>query len=167
VIVSTDMAPVLTGNGYLFKDETMNSYGQCRVYLLAKENCDLRQKEKAVNDFLAERIWLFKKSSVFPSKLQFHPLPEMYFMERKYGSETSQGNRQLSLLLSMTGLVILLFAMLNYINLTMAQSTFRMREGYETTAGLAAQRSLRPTYQRKHAVLFAVARHSCRSGLCC
>lgn len=128
VIVSTDMAPVLTGNGYLFKDETMNSYGQCRVYLLAKENCDLRQKEKAVNDFLAERIWLFKKSSVFPSKLQFHPLPEMYFMERSYGSETSQGNRQLSLLLSMTGLVILLFAMLNYINLTMAQSTFRMRE---------------------------------------
>lgn len=128
VLVSTDMADVLTNNGGRFKDETMNSYGQCRVYLLAREGCDLRQKENAINDFLSERIWLFKKDSSFPSRLQLHPLKEMYFLKRGGDDGTSQGDRQLSWLLTLSGLVILLFAVMNYVNLTMAQSTFRMRE---------------------------------------
>lgn len=128
VLVSTDMADVLTNNGGRFKDETMDSYGQCRVYLLAREGCDLRQKENAINDFLSERIWLFKKDSSFPSRLQLHPLKEMYFLKRGGDDGTSQGDRQLSWLLTLSGLVILLFAVMNYVNLTMAQSTFRMRE---------------------------------------
>jgi len=127
VLVSTDMADVLTHNGGRFKDETMNSYGQCRVYLLARDGCDLRQKEDAINDFLSERIWLFKKESAFPSRLQLHPLKEMYFLKRD-GDGTSKGDHKLSWLLTLSGLVILLFAVMNYVNLTMAQSTFRMRE---------------------------------------
>lgn len=128
VLVSTDMADVLTNNGGRFKDETMNSYGQCRVYLLAREGCDLRQKEDAINNLLSERIWLFKKDSSFPSRLQLHPLKEMYFLKRGGDDGTSQGDRQLSWLLTLSGLVILLFAVMNYVNLTMAQSIFRMRE---------------------------------------
>lgn len=128
VLVSTDMADVLTNNGGRFKDETMDSYGQCRVYLLAREGCDLRQKEDAINNLLSERIWLFKKDSSFPSRLQLHPLKEMYFLKRGGDDGTSQGDRQLSWLLTLSGLVILLFAVMNYVNLTMAQSTFRMRE---------------------------------------
>lgn len=127
VLVSTDMADVLIGNGGRFKDETMNSYGQCRVYLLARDGCDLRQKEDAINDLLSERIWLFMKKSAFPSRLQLHPLKEMYFLKRG-GDGTSKGDHQLSWLLTLSGLVILLFAVMNYINLTMAQSSFRMRE---------------------------------------
>ncbi len=127
VLVNTDMADVLIHNGGRFKDETMNSYGQCRVYLLAREGCDLRQKEDAINDLLSERIWLFKKDSTFPSRLQMHPLKEMYFLKRS-GDGTSKGDHQLSWLLILSGLVILLFAVTNYVNLTMAQSTFRMRE---------------------------------------
>ncbi|MBR0049354.1 MAG: ABC transporter permease [Prevotella sp.] len=127
VMVSTDMADVLIHDGGRFKDETMNSYGQCRVYLLAREGCDLRQKEDAMNDMLCERIWLFKKDSTFPSRLQMHPLKEMYFLKRG-GDGTSKGDHQLSWLLILSGLVILLFAVTNYVNLTMAQSTFRMRE---------------------------------------
>ena len=128
VLVSTDMADILTNNGGRFKDETMNSYGQCRVYLLAREGCDLRQKEAAINDFLSERIWLFKKDSPFPSRLELHPLKEMYFLKRGGDNGTSKGDHQLSWLLTLAGLVILLFAVMNYVNLTMAQSTFRMRE---------------------------------------
>ena len=128
VLVSTDMADVLIHNGGRFKDETMNSYGQCRVYLLAREGCDLRQKENAINDFLSERIWLFKKDSPFPSRLQLHPLKGMYFLKRGGDDGTSKGDHQLSWLLTLSGLVILLFAVMNYVNLTMAQSTFRMRE---------------------------------------
>ena len=128
VLVNTDMADVLIHNGGRFKDETMNSYGQCRVYLLAREGCDLRQKEDVINDFLSERIWLFKKDSPFTSRLQLHPLKEMYFLKRGGDDGTSKGDHQLSWLLILAGLVILLFAVMNYINLTMAQSTFRMRE---------------------------------------
>lgn len=128
VLVSTDMADVLIGNGGRFKDETMNSYGQCRVYLLAREGCDLRQKEDAINDLLSERIWLFKNDSPFTCRLEMHPLKEMYFLKRGDGDGTSKGDHQLSWLLTLSGLVILLFAVMNYINLTMAQSTFRMRE---------------------------------------
>ncbi len=128
VVVSTDMADVLIHSGGRFKDEAMNSYGQCRVYLLAREGCDLRQKENAINDFLSERIWLFKKDSPFTSRLQLHPLKEMYFLKRGGSHGTSKGDHQLSWLLTLSGMVILLFAVMNYINLTMAQGTFRMRE---------------------------------------
>lgn len=128
VLVNTDMADILIHNGGRFKEPTMNSYGQCRVYLLARKGCDLRQKEDAINDYLAERIWLFKKDSPFPSLLELHPLPEMYFLKRGGSDGTSQGDHRLSWLLTMAGLVILLFAVMNYVNLTMAQSTFRMRE---------------------------------------
>ena len=108
VLVSTDMADILTNNGGRFKDETMNS--------------------SAINDFLSERIWLFKKDSPFPSRLELHPLKEMYFLKRGGDDGTSKGDHQLSWLLTLAGLVILLFAVMNYVNLTMAQSTFRMRE---------------------------------------
>ena len=128
VLVSTDMADVLIHNGGRFKDETMNSYGQCRVYLLAHEGCNLRQKENAINNFLSERIWLFKKDSPFTSRLQLHPLKEMYFLKRGGDDGSSKGDHKLSWLLTLSGLVILLFAVMNYVNLTMAQSTFRMRE---------------------------------------
>ena len=129
ILVSTDMVDVLTDNGGHFKDPTMNTgYGQCRVYLMARDGCNLLQKENAINDYLSKHVWLFKKDSPFPCHLELHPLADMYFLKRADTNGTSQGDHKLSWLLTVAGLVILLFAVMNYINLTMAQSIFRMRE---------------------------------------
>lgn len=126
-VVSTEMAPVL-GGYYGYKDESMNSYGNTRVYLLAREGSDLPSQLPTMNRLLAQRVWLFKPDSPFPSALTMHRLADIYFLPHEAAEGTTQGNRQQAQLLMLAGLVILLFAVMNYINLTMAQSTFRMRE---------------------------------------
>ena len=109
-------------------DESMNSYGGTLVTLLARKGTDLRDKEAEINKMLSRRIDFFKPDAFFGQlSLRILPLSELYYSDAE-SIFTNRGDRKQSELLFIAGLVILLFAVMNYVNLTMAQSGFRMCE---------------------------------------
>jgi len=112
-----------------YNDPTMNSFGNWCAYFLAREGVDLTKSQEAMQQFLAQNVWLFKPDNVFgPIRLQLKPLKELYFSNINSAPFTIRGDHKQSQMLFLGGLIILLFAVMNYVNLTIAQSRFRMRE---------------------------------------
>ena len=112
-----------------YNDPTMNSFGNWCVYFLAREGVDLTRSQDAMQQVLAQNVWLFKPDNAFgPVHLQLKPLRELYFSSINSNPFTIRGDHKQSQMLFLGGLIILLFAVMNYVNLTIAQSRFRMRE---------------------------------------
>ena len=63
----------------------------------------------------------------FAEELKIVSIPEMYFGNWMYSS-LNQGDRKFSLILMSVGILILIFAIINYINLTVAQAGQRAKE---------------------------------------
>ena len=107
----------------------MSSYGNWSVYFLAREGVDLTKSQDAMQQVLAQNVWLFKPDCIFgQSHLQLKPLKELYFSSINSAPFTIRGDHKQSQMLFLGGLIILIFAVMNYVNLTIAQSRFRMRE---------------------------------------
>jgi len=112
-----------------YNDPTMNSFGNWCVYFLARKGVDLTKSQEAMQQVLAQNVWLYKPDNLFgPTHLLLKPLKELYFSNISSARFTSRGDHKQSQMLFLGGLIILLFAVMNYVNLTIAQSRFRMRE---------------------------------------
>ncbi len=112
-----------------YNDAAMSSYGNWSVYFLAREGADLMKSQAAMQQILAQNVWLFKPDCIFgQAQLQLKPLKELYFSNINSAPVTIRGDHKQSQMLFLGGLIILLFAVMNYVNLTIAQSRFRMRE---------------------------------------
>ena len=112
-----------------YNDPAMNSYGNWSVYFLAREGADLTKSQEAMQQVMAQNVWLFKPDCIFgQARLQLKPLKELYFSNINSAPSTTRGDHKQSQMLFLGGLIILLFAVMNYVNLTIAQSRFRMRE---------------------------------------
>ena len=112
-----------------YDDPRMNSFGNWQVFFLAREGVDLTQQQDAMNEVMRQNIWLFKDDCTLgPAHLELRPLKELYFSTIDSNPATTRGDRQQSQLLFLGGIIILLFAVTNYVNLTLAQSHFRQRE---------------------------------------
>uniref|UniRef100_UPI000ADF326B ABC transporter permease n=1 Tax=Candidatus Symbiothrix dinenymphae TaxID=467085 RepID=UPI000ADF326B len=61
------------------------------------------------------------------SAVTFTPLKEIYFSDIR-GSQLQHGDWKFVMILMSVGLLILMFAVINYINLTVAQAGFRAKE---------------------------------------
>lgn len=104
-----------------------NSLGGASLYLLARPGVDLRaqqpQFERVLKDFCPE----FFDSDVWNMRPVVVPLRELYLSQ----VETNMGRRgdaKMVRIFSLVAIIILLFAVMNYINLTVAQSGYRARE---------------------------------------
>ena len=103
------------------------SWTTAAAFIQVREGCDFRQKEKDVQK-------LFGTFSPTEEKdfLKFGPilipLDKMYFSGHDYPSYMHLGNFKLVSILAAVALAILLFSIINYINLTVAQSGYRARE---------------------------------------
>jgi putative ABC transport system permease protein len=118
--------PGLTSDSY-------SNYGETILYLLEKEGTDLRAKEADILAWFKEFVWVYKDGHFQQATLT--PLREIYFSDRypmfkgSYkGYTVNFGDRSLVTILMWVGVLILLFAVINYINLTMAQAGFRAKE---------------------------------------
>ena len=112
-----------------YNDPTMSSYGNWSVYFMAREGADLTKSQEAMQQVMAQNVWLFKPDCIFgQSHLQLKPLKELYFSSINSAPFTIRGDHKQSQMLFLGGLIILLFAVMNYVNLTIAQSRYRMRE---------------------------------------
>ncbi len=114
-------------NSSMVSDE-MNNATAAEVVLVAKEGYDLAADWQKYHDGLKEHYWILKLPED-KIRLALVPFNEVYFSG--IGSSSGNfnvGNPQLIKLLFTTGIVILLFAIMNYINLTVSLAGKRAKE---------------------------------------
>lgn len=114
-------------NDYLTAENMGNATG-IDVVLLAKEGHDLKMEERKYHDFAKGFFWILQLPEDNIS-LKVIPYDEYYFSEYLSSNRNLEhGNLKLVNMLFLFGLVILLFALMNYVNLTVALSGYRAKE---------------------------------------
>ncbi len=105
----------------------MEEYGWCSlsIYFLAKPNTDLPSKAPQILESFKKDFWLYQEG--WAKTVEFTPLKDLYF-STKVGNGTKNSSKTLITVLSVIVVLILLLAVGNYINLTIAQATFRGKE---------------------------------------
>lgn len=114
-----------TDEGFL--DNTCNLSGTACFLQLAPGRT-LKGKEKQVTDYI-HSIFSYFNDKASPMQAVVFPLNKVYFSQAQIGPGCQRpGNPTMVNILLMVGIVILVFAVLNYINLTVALSGYRSRE---------------------------------------
>ncbi len=108
--------------------ESYSNIGATPIILLTKPNSNIEAKTEETLSYLKENVWTYRNK--VDTAVAFIPLKEVYFssLEGHDGLIFNQGNKNFVLILVTTGILILLFAIINYINLTVAQTGFRAKE---------------------------------------
>ena len=109
-------------------NEYMSNAGGGICFLMTYPGADLLAKKGEMLDWMEENFWIYKYRY---DKVRIIPLKDMYFLEdgNQDWTETIQfGNRSFVNLLLAMCLLLLAFAVLNYVNMTTALTGFRAKE---------------------------------------
>ena len=109
-------------------NEEMSNAGSGICFVMAYPGADLQARKDDILDWCEENFWVYKSQY---DKVRIIPLRDMYFLEEgtRDGTETIQfGNRSFVNLLLAMCILLLAFAVLNYINMTTALTGFRAKE---------------------------------------
>lgn len=123
-------ADIMTGIPNLLKAEPwmtpLNSVGGgFSQFILVREGADIMAKTDDMLGYFNTFFWMYQRG--WAKEVVLTPLKDVYFS----GIESDglrQGNRPLLNILIAVALIVLIFAVLNYINLTVAQTGFRAKE---------------------------------------
>ena len=116
------------GSGYTDKTFPRSvSIGATTALIQVREGCDFMQKEKDVQRFFTT-FWPIYEDELFKFRPVLIPLNKLYFSGWLCLDYMHLGNFKLVSILGAVAVVILLFSIMNYINLTVAQSGYRARE---------------------------------------
>lgn len=97
------------------------------TYVMLHEGADLSPRLGEMADHLKSYYWIFENG--LSDEVRLEPLTESYFGSAMYNGHILRGNsRTLLRVLMAVALIVLLFAVINYVNLSVAQSGFRARE---------------------------------------
>lgn len=107
-------------------DTNFSNGGGAILFILAKEGADLQTRATDMAAYFKEIFWLYQRG--IREKVTFTPIREFYFSSLNSYGMLNQGNKTFVLILMSVGILILLFAIINYINLTVAQTGFRAKE---------------------------------------
>ena len=110
-------------NGSLGMDR-YNNAGSTTAFLMMKPGADLRPKVDDIATYMKEFFWPYKMD--LWKKVVLVPLSELYFSPLSINGNT--GDRRFVIVLMSVGILILIFAVFNYINLTVAQAGLRAKE---------------------------------------
>ncbi len=104
----------------------MGNAADAEVLLLAKEGIDLTKRKKEYEEALKNDYWILHlpEDNIH---LEIYPFNENYFSDLGSSHLNFGDNKMIKLLFSV-GIVILLFAIMNYINLTVALAGKRAKE---------------------------------------
>lgn len=105
--------------------ERFENAGSCVVFVQKRENTDLQAKEADMLVYLKEIFWIYRNG--LQQKINFIPLKDYYFSQIE-SPGLKQGDKRFVLVLLSVSILILIFAIINYINLTVAQAGFRAKE---------------------------------------
>jgi ABC-type transport system, involved in lipoprotein release, permease component len=112
-------------NGSLDTDGGDNALG-VQVFFQTVAGADIQAKSTDVEEFLKEIFWIYKRD-IF-KKVEFIPLKDIYFSERPQFNSLIQSSWSFVVVFMVVGILILIFAVINYINLTVAQTGSRAKE---------------------------------------
>ena len=124
VLIRGDLMPKINSS----HDEFMSNAGGDICFVMAYPGADLQARHSDILDWCEENFWVYKSQY---DKVRIIPLRDMYFLNEgiRYGSDTIQfGNRSFVNLLLAMCILLLAFAVLNYINMTTALTGFRAKE---------------------------------------
>ena len=109
-------------------NEEMSNTGQFDTFIMTWPNSDIQAKIPEIRDYLGKVWWAYSENMV--NKVFFIPLRDLYFFDdsQSFTGNINQGDGQLVKILLAACIILLLFAVLNYINLTVAQSGRRAKE---------------------------------------
>ena len=109
-------------------DEHMSNAGGGICFVMTYPGVDLQSRQGDILDWCEENFWIYKSQY---DKVRIIPLKDMYFLEdgNQDWTETIQfGNRSFVNLLLAMCILLVAFAVLNYINMTTALTGFRAKE---------------------------------------
>ena len=109
-------------------NEEMSNAGSGICFVMAYPGADLQARQSDILDWCEENFWVYQSQY---DKVRIIPLRDMYFLEEgtRDGTGTLQfGNRSFVNLLLAMCILLLAFAVLNYINMTTALTGFRAKE---------------------------------------
>ena len=107
-------------------DERMSNSGAVTTFILARPGADLTAKIPDMLDYFKEIYWIYK-GNVY-QHVTLTPLRDVYFLSQNNDGGFNYGSWPFVMILFGVGAVILLFAVINYVNLTAAQTGFRAKE---------------------------------------
>lgn len=99
-----------------------NSFG---LYVMVRPNTNLPAKAPEILSLFKEVNWMYKRE--YAKEVIFEPLTDVYF-STSYSQGIKQNSKKLLTVLSAIIFMILFLSVLNYINLTIAQSGTRSKE---------------------------------------
>ncbi len=104
---------------------TTNNNSSFAVYFLEKEGTDLPSKAPLILEQFKKDYWMYKQG--FSKELEFEPLTDVYFSSST-GPAIRQNNKSSVFMFGAIAILILVIAIINYINLTVAQAGNRSKE---------------------------------------
>ena len=111
-------------NSSLAPDQLSNA-GSTFAFIMTKEGTDFKSRANEMRDWFKEFFWIYKRD--ISKEVRIESLSDLYFCG--WGSYMlNSGDRPFVIVLLSTGILILIFAIINYINLTVAQAGFRAKE---------------------------------------
>jgi len=107
--------------------ESFDNAGSANIFILVKENADLLSKTDDIADYFKNdlKFWLYDRGIY--DKVTLTQLKEVYFSKIQ-AYTLRHGDWRFVMILMSVGIAILIFAVINYINLTVAQTGFRAKE---------------------------------------
>lgn len=106
--------------------ETFDNAGSCAIFIQERKGSDLHAKADDMAAFLKEIFWIYRNGH--QERVTFAPLKDFYFSDYEDTMTLERGDKQFVLILLSVCILILVFAIINYINLTVAQAGFRAKE---------------------------------------
>lgn len=104
----------------------LGNSGSVLTFIMTWPGADIVSKTADMLEYFKEHWWIYKGGA--SKEVVLIPLDELYFHGGSTWSGLRVGDKSLVMLLLSVCIVLLLFAVLNYINLTTAQAGFRARE---------------------------------------
>ena len=109
--------------------ESMNNAGSSVVFLMEREGCNLRSKVTAMRDYLKTFFWIYEMGAV--KEVTLTPLSTLYYDAKGVmlqSGELNHGSRDMAHLYVIIALLVLVFAIFNYVNLSVSLTTERSKE---------------------------------------
>ncbi len=109
-------------------DEYMSNAGAGTCFVMTYPGADLGAKKGELLNWLEENFWIYKSNC---DQVRLIPLRDLYFLDEgnlDWNGTVQIGNRDFVNLLLAMCLLLLAFAVLNYINMTTALTGFRAKE---------------------------------------
>lgn len=115
--------------------------GSTVPFLKMKPGADLRPKVPDILSYFKEMFWIYKQG--MSKTVTLLPLNELYFSDLNEFGAVNSGNKRFVIVLLSVGILILIFAIFNYINLTVAQAGQpSQRNGNKASVGIVARRTI-------------------------